>query len=80
MTNQTNGTWNSLQDWPLIGLHAIVMDDGRVLTYGTDSTGMQGGQFIYDIYDPVTGTHQTLENTTPTDIFCSAAVIIPGTN
>ncbi len=56
------------------------MDDGRVLTFGTDANGMQGGQFIYDIYDPVTGTHQTLANTVGTDIFCSAAMIIPGTD
>ncbi|WP_075996933.1 galactose oxidase-like domain-containing protein [Salaquimonas pukyongi] len=80
MPNQTDGSWDNLQNWPLIGLHATVMDDGRVLTFGTDSRGMQGGQFIYDIYDPATGTHTTLPNTTPTDIFCSAAVIIPGTN
>lgn len=80
MPNQTDGSWDSIKQWPLIGLHAIVMDDGRVLTFGTDANGMQGGQFIYDIYDPVTDTHQTLQNTTPTDIFCSAAVIIPGTN
>ncbi|MGB7286263.1 MAG: galactose oxidase-like domain-containing protein, partial [Salaquimonas sp.] len=80
MPIQTDGTWDPLQKWPLIGLHAIVMDDGRVLTFGTDEKGMQGGQFIYDIYDPKTGQHQTLQNTTPTDIFCSAAMIIPGTN
>jgi len=80
MNANTTGSWDDLQQWPLIGLHAIVMDDGRVLTFGTDDRGMQGGQFIYDIYDPKTGQHQTLENTTPTDIFCSAAMIIPGTN
>lgn len=80
MDANINGEWTDLQQWPLIGLHAIVMDDGRVLTFGTDDRGMQGGQFIYDIYDPKTGQHQTLENTTPTDIFCSAAMIIPGTN
>lgn len=80
MPAQTDGEWGDLQDWPLIGLHAVVMDDGRVLTFGTDDTGMQGAQFIYDIYDPQTGEHVTLENTTPTDIFCSAAVQIPGTS
>lgn len=79
MTKQA-GSWNSLQDWPLIGLHAIVTQDGKVLTFGTDSRGMQGGQFIYDLYDPVTNTHTTLDNKTATDIFCSAAIIIPGTN
>jgi hypothetical protein len=80
MTGNTKGSWDDLKAWPLIGLHAIVTQDGKVLTFGTDSRGMQGGQFIYDVYDPVTGTHQTLANTTPTDIFCSAAIILPGTD
>ena len=78
--NQIGGDWGDVKDWPLIGLHSIVTQDGKVLTFGTDSQGMQGGQFIYDVYDPETGEHTTLENTTPTDIFCSAAMIIPGTN
>ena len=78
--NQTDGVWGGLQDWPLIGIHSIVTQDGRVLSFGTDAQGMQGGQFIYDVWDPVTGTHNTLSNTTPTDIFCSAAIIIPGTD
>ena len=74
------GEWGELLDWPLIALHSIVTQDGKILSFGTDSQGMQGGQFIYDIYGPVTGIHQTLENTTPTDIFCAAAIIIPGTD
>lgn len=78
MPAQTDGTWGNLQAWPIIGIHSVVMDDGRVLTFGTDNNGMQGGQFIYDIYNPVTGEHETLTNTTTTDIFCSAAMIIPG--
>ncbi|MTI43682.1 uncharacterized protein DUF1929 [Roseibium hamelinense] len=80
MATTFTGEWGDLQAWPIIGIHSVVMDDGRVLTFGTDETGMQGGQFIYDIYDPVTGTHETLNNTTGTDIFCSAAMIIPGTD
>jgi len=80
MATVFTGQWGDLQAWPIIGIHSVVMDDGRVLTFGTDENGMQGGQFIYDIYDPVTGTHETLNNTTGTDIFCSAAMIIPGTD
>ncbi|MCT4656634.1 MAG: DUF1929 domain-containing protein [Cohaesibacter sp.] len=80
MPNNTDGLWEDLKNWPLIGLHAIVTQSGKVLTFGTDSRGMQGAQFIYDVYDPVTDTHETLTNTTPTDIFCSAAIILPGTD
>lgn len=80
MSNADTGAWGELKDWPLIGLHAIVMQDGRVLSFGTDSQGMQGGQFIYSVWDPVTNEHTILENTTATDIFCSAAIILPGTD
>ena len=80
MAIQDTGSWGSLKDWPLIGLHSIVTQDGKVLTFGTDSNGMQSGAFIYDLWDPVTDTHTTLDNKTATDIFCSAAIILPGTN
>lgn len=76
----TSGKWESVQDWPLIAIHTIVLQDGRLLTFGTDENGMQGAQFIYAIYDPATGENQLLSNTTPTDIFCSAAIILPGTD
>jgi len=80
MATQNTGSWDTLMDWPLIGLHAVVTQDGKVFTFGTDSNGTQGGEMIYDVWDPVTNTHETLTNVTPTDIFCSAAVILPGTN
>lgn len=80
MANQDQGKWEGLKDWPLIGIHTVVTQDGKVLTFGTDATGMQGAQFIYDVWDPETDTHYTLDNKTATDIFCSAALIIPGTD
>ena len=80
MANQDQGKWEGLKDWPLIGIHSIVTQDGKVLTFGTDARGMQGAQFIYDVWDPETDTHYTLDNKTATDIFCSAALIIPGTD
>ena len=80
MANQTDGKWGEAVAWPLLGIHVIMMQDGRILTFGTNENGMQGAQTIYDVYDPTTGEHTTLPNSTPTDIFCSAAIIIPGTN
>ena len=80
MAIEDTGSWGELKDWPLIGLHAIVTQDGKVLTFGTDSNGMQSGAFIYDLWDPVTDTHTTLDNKTAPDIFCSAALILPGTS
>jgi YVTN family beta-propeller protein len=64
-------------------VHAVLMPDGRVLTYGTTSTGQQTGKFIYDVWDPaggLDGGHTTLPNTTQTDLFCSSQVVLPSGN
>ena len=34
---------------------------------------------VYDVWDPATNTHYTLPNKTPTDMFCSAAIVVPST-
>ncbi|MED5462933.1 MAG: hypothetical protein VYC03_09930, partial [Pseudomonadota bacterium] len=80
--DNVDGAWSDLEDWPLIGLHAVLTPDGRVLTYGTKADGQQTGYFIYDIWDPtagLTGGHLTLDNVTQTDLFCSSQIILPTT-
>ncbi|MEH6416195.1 galactose oxidase-like domain-containing protein [Pseudomonas sp. CGJS7] len=68
--------------WPLIGIHAVLLPDGRVLTYGSDARGIQTGKFIYDVWDPLFGigtdAHTTLPNNTAVDLFCSAQLVLPG--
>ena len=74
------GMWSPVTGWPLIAVHAVLMPDGRVMTYGTDGTGKQTGNFIYDVWDPeggLNGGHLTLPNTTATDIFCSSQLVLP---
>ncbi|MGI9477301.1 MAG: lectin-like domain-containing protein [Hyphomicrobiaceae bacterium] len=73
------GEWGELKDWPIIGVHAILTPDNKLLTFGTDQNGMQGGHLIYDVWDYKTDTHYTLENQTPTDLFCSVPVLVPST-
>ena len=75
----TSGSWSSLFSWPIIGVHSLLLPDGRILTYGTDQDGNQGAFKIYDVWDPVTNTHDTLPNPTLVDEFCSAGLIIPTT-
>jgi YVTN family beta-propeller protein len=61
-------------------VHAVLMPDGRVLTYGTTGTGQQTGKFIYDVWDFSAGLdagHLTLPNTTQTDLFCSSQLVVP---
>jgi hypothetical protein len=68
-----------------------LLPNGRILSYGTDQSGVQGAQFVYDVWDPKLGTgtaaHTVLPNTTPgpQDYFCSTATVlgsgfIDGTN
>ncbi|RZU02267.1 cytochrome c peroxidase [Rivibacter subsaxonicus] len=72
--------WSQVYSWPLIPIHAVLMPDGRVLSYGTDGTGKQTGNFIYDAWDssvdPNLG-HLTLPNGTGSDLFCSSQVLLP---
>ncbi|MEP6874439.1 MAG: hypothetical protein ABI887_08725, partial [Burkholderiales bacterium] len=74
------GMFSPVYDWPLIPLHAVMMPDGRILTYGSNGDGTQTGKFIYDIWDPAGGLnagHMTLPNTTPTDLFCGTQILLP---
>ncbi|WP_439541535.1 galactose oxidase-like domain-containing protein, partial [Hyphomicrobium sp.] len=71
--------WSNVFSWPLIAIHSILTPDGKVLTFGSNQSGQQGAQLYYDVFDPVTNTHNTLTHTTATDLFCCAAVIVPGT-
>ena len=72
-----NGMWSAVTPWPVIGIHAVLLPDGRVLTYGTDTNGRQTGYFTYDVWDPGTGAHMTLPNGTDTDIFCGSQLVLP---
>jgi hypothetical protein len=75
-TANVSGVFGPVVTWPIIPIHAVLLPDGRVMNYGTDASGAQGAQLIYDIWDPKLGTgssaHLVLPNTTKTDIFCGS--------
>ena len=75
------GTWEpTVYNWPLIPVHAVLMPDSRIMSYGTDGTGKQTGFFIYDVWDinaGLDGGHLTLPNVTSTDIFCGSQLVLP---
>lgn len=77
------GSWAPPRAWPLIAIHAAVLPDGRLMSYGTDANGRQTGKFIYDVWDTSSAradqNHLTLPNQTSTDIFCSSQTVIPTT-
>ena len=82
--NRRDGLWGGQGAWPLIPIHMLLLPEGRVLTYGSNPDGTQTGRFWYDVWDPSLGNpasgHLTLRNTTPTDLFCSAHLVLPGSN
>jgi hypothetical protein len=75
-----NGWWDKPATWPIVGIHAAVLTDGRVMTYGTDIGAAQGAQFTYDIWDPKQGfganSHLTLPNNLGVDMFCSGQSLL----
>jgi YVTN family beta-propeller protein len=78
--NITGGWDPTVYSWPLIPVHAVLMPDSRIMTYGTDGTGKQTGFFIYDVWDINSGLdagHLTLPNVTNTDIFCGSQLVLP---
>jgi hypothetical protein len=76
-----DGSWTDAAEWPLSAIHAVVLPDGKVMTYGTDRQGLELKAFSYDIWDPSKGlapsSHTTLPVRTSTNLFCSAQTILP---
>ncbi len=81
--NNVDGAWSPVTPWPLIPIHAVLLPDQRVLTYGsTELSGqtIQSGSFQYDVWDisaGLSGGHLTLPNVTATDLFCSSQLVLP---
>jgi len=69
--------------WPIIPLHTVLLPDGRVLSYGSKPSGIQGGLLHYAVWDSSLGmgakSKLLLDNTTGTDIFCAGQALLPDT-
>lgn len=64
--------------WPLIPLHATLLPNEKVFTFGTDGNGNQGA-YTCDVWDYYHGweAHQVLPNRNNTDLFCSGTALLP---
>lgn len=74
----TRGMWGGTKAWPMNGLHAALLPDGRVLTYGTpkNTPDTQNGR-TDDLWTPSLGftdaAHQSTYNANYLDSFCNTA-------
>ena len=74
------GSFGPQVAWPIMPIHAVLLPDGRVMSYGTDTNGVQTAFYQYDVWNPQLGTgataHTVLPNGTATDIFCSSQLVL----
>ena len=77
------GTWSVPARWPIVAIHAALLPNGEVLTYGTNEAADNGLGFVYDRWDPESGltplSHHTLDVQTSNNLFCSAQALVAGT-
>jgi YVTN family beta-propeller protein len=77
----SKGMWSSVKNWPLNALHAAVLPDGKVLSYGSP-TGEPNTQIgrTFDIWNPTLGfdanSHTTTERPQQQNSFCSTAAFL----
>ncbi len=74
----TKGMWSSTIPWSINALHAILLSDGRLLTFGTPfgNPAAQDGRY-YDIWNPQEGFQDSAHIKSvvpdPVNSFCSTA-------
>ncbi len=79
--NAIVGDWGKVFDTTIIGIHQVMLEDGRVLYWGGDGNGAAfSNTQKYGIFDPATGDHEILEAGHAVRMFCGAGVILPGTD
>ena len=71
------GQWSAVQNWPLVALNQILLNNGQVLMY--DGGPACIGSSSATVYDPATGTFTNVpvnNSSDDNDIFCSGAVVL----
>jgi hypothetical protein len=70
------GGWGPVVDWPVVGVHVALLENGKVLAY--DSVGDNATETypVHDhtratVWDPATGTHTAVNVDTGYNLFCS---------
>ncbi|MFN7694721.1 MAG: hypothetical protein ACK5O3_11840, partial [Burkholderiales bacterium] len=75
----TRGMWSEMKPWPVVAVHAVLLPDGRVLSYGSRNDGVQTANFNLDLWDSsgaLDAGHLNIPNSTGTDIFCNSQLLL----
>jgi hypothetical protein len=73
------GMWSASRSWPLVSIHAALLPDGSVLTFGSPvGQGAQDGR-TFVRWNPLTGATTTTPNVQGVNSFCAAAMLQPDT-
>ena len=76
----TQGMWSGIYNWPMNGLHSMVLPNGKVLTFGTTADGNAQDGRLYDVWDPSLGfganSHNSSYQAQQQDSFCATATYL----
>lgn len=74
------GQWSATKDWGFVAIHAHVLPDGKVLTWGRDwdENQVDGKSTQARVWDPLSDTfvNNNILNST-TNVFCSGHAFLP---
>jgi Domain of unknown function (DUF1929)/Bacterial Ig-like domain len=79
------GQWGPVVDWPVVGVHVALLENGKVLAYDSIGDNATETYPIQDrtratVWDPATGAQTRVDVTTGYNIFCSGlAHLMDGT-
>ena len=70
------GEWGQVLDWPVVGVHAALLENGKVLAYDSIGDRATEADPVHDrtratVWDPATGTHTRVDVNTGFNVFCS---------
>ena len=79
-TAATQGMWSKVYNWPIVPIHAAVLPDGKVVTYGANiAEAVQDGRYFV-VWDPrmgpSAGAFKVSPNPEYVDSFCSSGVLM----